>query len=119
MLDAKNFPLVTAEDKRSVNPERTAEKFGMTFPRETITLVLKRLKESQDYQRWKTMRNILSHRSTPGRQIFRGGDRDGDAVWGETIQIDEDITVSRRRWLAKTLAGLMEAADAFTAAKFV
>ncbi len=118
MLDARAFPLVTTEDKRNVYPEKTANKFGTTFPCEIITSILKRLTESQDYQAWKTIRNILSHRSTPGRRFFRGGDHDGIAVWGE-ILIDENTTVSRRRWLANILSDLLEAADAFTAARFV
>jgi hypothetical protein len=119
MLDAQAFPFVTTEDKRNITPEKTADKFRTTFSGENITSILKRLTESQDYQRWRTMRNILSHRSTPGRKFFRGGARDGDAVWGEKIMIDEDTTVSRRRWLAKVLDDLLEATDAFTAAKFV
>ncbi len=118
MLDARAFPFVTTADRRDVCPEMTADKFVKNFPEYNIASVLKQLKESQDYQRWKEMRNILSHRSTPARKIFVGGDHDGDAVWGETIQIDEDTTASRRRWLAETLGNLLEAADVFTAAKF-
>jgi hypothetical protein len=49
------------------------------------------------------MRNILSHRSTPSRQVYRGGAHEGNSVWGE-ILIDEITTVSRRRWLANNLS---------------
>jgi hypothetical protein len=119
MLDAAIFPLLTPEDKKNVNPEMTRDKFGKAFPSDIITSDLKRLTESQAYRDWRTMRHILSHRSTPGRRFFRGGEHDGDAVWGEKILIDENTTVSRRRWLVKTLGDLLEAADAFTATSFV
>jgi len=119
MLDAQNFLFVTPDDRRNVSPEETTDKFGTVFPRENITATLKRMTKMHDYQDWKVMRNILSHRSTPGRLIFRGGDRDGDVLWGETILIDENTTISRRRWLAKMVSDLLDAADVFTAARFV
>jgi hypothetical protein len=117
MLDKEAFPFVTIEDRKAITPERTASRFRTTFSRENITSTLKRLTESQDYQRWRTIRNILSHRSTPGRQFFRGGARDGEAVWGE-IMIDQNTTVSRRRWLAGAVRDLLEATDSFTVAQF-
>jgi hypothetical protein len=119
MLDASTFPLVTPEDKERVYPEMTRDKFGKAFPSEIIATVLKQVMRSQDYRDWRTMRNILSHRSTPGRRFSRGGEHDGDAVWGEKILIDENTTVSRRRWLANTLSDLLAAADVFAAASFV
>ena len=72
----------------------------------------------RDFQSWKEMRNILSHRSTLGRRIYMGGGPN-EVVWGEKILVDEDTTVSRRRWLVKMLHGLLDAADVFTAAKLV
>ncbi|MGA3296449.1 MAG: hypothetical protein ABSD41_03255 [Candidatus Bathyarchaeia archaeon] len=117
MLDAQTFPLETAEGKRDVTPKMTIDKFGTAFPCEIITSILKRLNDSQEYWDWRTMRNILSHRSTPSRQFFRGGGHDGNAVWGG-ILIDENTTVSRRRWLANNLSDLLEATDTFTVGKF-
>lgn len=81
MLDVRTLPIVTEEDKRKIKPEMTADKFGKAFPGEGITSILNQLMISKEYRDWKTMRSILFHRSTPSRQIFVGGERNGEVVW--------------------------------------
>jgi len=117
ILKPEKFPFVTPDDKRKVSPEVTADKFGKVFSGESITTALHSMRRSQDFRDWKNMRNILSHRSTPGRHGFFGGDRNGEVIWGEKTPIDESTTASRFRWLVDTLDDLLEAADKFTSVK--
>jgi hypothetical protein len=119
MLDVRTFPIATPEDKRKINPEMTADKFGSAFAFESISSILQQLIGSEDYQEWKTMRNIISHRSAPPRTLFVGGEHHGEVVWGLSIQLDEHTTNSRRKWLADTLCDVLKAAETFTAACFV
>lgn len=113
----KKFPFVTPVDKRKVSPEVTADKFGAVFKGESITTALHSMRRSQDFRDWKNIRNILSHRSTPGRHAFLGGDRNGEVIWGEKIPINENTTASRFRWLVDTLDDLLDTADEFTSVK--
>lgn len=119
MLDVQTFPIATSDDKKKITSEMTADKFGSAFKSERISSVLRQLIDSKDYQEWKTIRNIISHRSAPPRTIFIGGEHHGEVVWGLNIQLDEHTTNSRRKWLADTLCELLKAAETFTAARFV
>ena len=102
-------------DPRLINRERTEDKFSTSFPTEALTRALAALKEDPDFKKWKDIRNILAHRTVPGRRFSRGGSEDGTALWHNGITIDQTTTSSRRQWLAGTLRDLLEAADAFTA----
>src|SRR5258706_610353 len=54
-----------------------------------------------------SIRNILSHRSTPPRNFNLGGERDKQTDWGE-ITLDENTTSDRLKWLSQTLHLLLE-----------
>lgn len=67
----------------------------------------------QEFKDWKIIRNILIHRSLPGRVFHEGGDHHGEVLW-ECIQIDKGTTVSKRNWLVRALSKLLRDADTFT-----
>lgn len=114
MLDAQNFPISTPRDMRSISPEKTAKQFAAAFPKEGITAALQQMRSAQDFRDWKEIRNLLAHRSAPGRAFHLGGPHHGEALWVKGIQIDKNTTASRREWLAKTIRALLNAADDFT-----
>jgi hypothetical protein len=60
------------------------------------------------------IRNILVHRSLPGRIFHHGGAHHGEVLWIEGIKIDDNTTVSRRNWLVRNLSKLLRDADTFT-----
>ena len=114
MLDAQNFPITKPDHMRSINPEKTTKQFAVAFPEEDITAALQQMCTAQDFRDWKEIRNILAHRSTPGRVFHLGGPHHGEALWVKGIQIDINTTASRREWLAITTCALLNAADDFT-----
>jgi hypothetical protein len=122
MLDDVYFPIKKAGHKKAISPENTADRFRTTFPTEGISRALNRMVNSQEYEDWKEVRNILAHRGSPGRIVRRthvegSGETHGDALWLKGIPLDASTTPSRRVWLAGTLQTLLREADSFTRTK--
>lgn len=136
ILDAARFPISTEEDLRNVNPGRTANRFQAAFPGSDISDVVSNVVKSNSFTEWKLVRNILAHRSTPGRHIsvelapeqFTITDSPESPppapsptqqqrrtdVWKlQGLSIDEDLTSGRRAWIAGVLADLMQSARRF------
>lgn len=123
ILDTQQFPIATENNLRDIGAISTACKFANLFANETISSTLEQLTASQEFNEWRDIRRVLFHRGLPGRIIsltlgggepLYGGTQWGQGVWGQGIPIDENTTVSRRRWLAETLRDLLTAADTFT-----
>jgi hypothetical protein len=119
-LNPNQFPLTTGADKSSVNPKRTLEQFKIAFPNESLTRTLQQITDDQEYYNWRKARNVLFHRSQPGRIIYLsnvGPPRAAEWVL-QNIPIDNTVTAARRRWLADSLRSLLTEADNFTAKRF-
>jgi hypothetical protein len=123
ILDTQQFPIATPKDLRKINIESTTRKFVAVFPNEVVTSALQQLIDSQEFKDWSEIRHVLIHRGLPGRIIrltvgggkpLHGGTTWGQGAWGQGISIDENTTAFRRRWLAETVRGLLDAADTFT-----
>ena len=120
MLHPTGFPFTTDEDRSNVNPKKTRNKYQNAFPKEGITRALQRITNEQQYENWKGIRNVLAHRSNPGRIIYgsiRGPANTTEWVL-QGIPIDSTTTASRREWLANSLRDLMTEADHLTAKHF-
>ncbi len=120
MLDDVYFPIRKAGHKKAISPESTADRFRTTFPTEALSRALNKMVNSQEYEDWKEIRNILAHRGSPGRVIHAtigSGDNRGDALWLHGISLNVSTTPSRRAWLASTLGTLIREADSFTRSK--
>lgn len=116
MLYPQRFPFATDDDKRHVKPKTTLEKYQSAYQNERLVCVLQRIINEQQYRNWTKARNILAHRSNPGRVIY--GSTKGPAKTPEwmlqDIPIDSTATASRREWLANSLRDLLTEADHFT-----
>jgi hypothetical protein len=123
MLDSTSFPVATPGDLRFITPKKTAERFADRFREERLTAALDRTINSNAYREWKDVRNILAHRTAPGRIIYAsvGSTKrpPQPAQWkiGTGMQLDESTTSSRRKWLAETVGTLLREADGFTASR--
>lgn len=113
MVDPKNFSITTAQDLKGIKPRLTAEKFARHFSAESIVSELKRVLSDPVYDEWKTIRDILAHRASPGRSFCPGDSL--IAVWKAGPFIDTQTTALKREWLAQNLKGLLKEADLFTA----
>jgi hypothetical protein len=68
------------------------------------------------YREWKEVRNVLTHRTAPGRTIFVSIDSDEDLPprWKiNDIALDQQTATTRRAHAARMLTGLLEAATVF------
>jgi hypothetical protein len=119
-LNADQFSFMRDADKRVITPEWTLERFRVAFPNESLTRALQQITHDQQYRDWKKARNVLAHRSQPGRNIYLsnvGPPRTAEWVL-QNIPIDSTATATRRRWLAGSLRLLLSEADTFTAKHF-
>lgn len=119
ILKPLDFPFQKPKDMKNVTPEDTFERFKNKYKGEKITLALNQLIDSSEYKEWKEIRNILAHRIAPGRSFHHGGSHHGETLWIKGIQIDNNTTVSRRKWLAKTFSNILQEAKDFTDSQIV
>jgi hypothetical protein len=106
---------------RDITLKQTAEALGKVFPDEKITSSLIDLVKDDRFKEWKTFRNILAHRSAPGRMMYKSFESslpDPAADWKidptGNLKIDVNLMPPRLDWLIGTLAGLVVAVDRFT-----
>ena len=113
IIKPDDFPLSTEQDLKRINPFFVRKKFKNLFPNHDIARQIDELLNNQEYKDFKKIRNILSHRAAYGREIFSGGDKNGEADWIENIQIDENTTSSRYPWVASSISNLMSGINSF------
>ncbi len=122
MLNPNEFKMTKPGHLQSVSPKKTTEQFSQVFPNEAITTTLAGTLRDVSYAEWCTIRNVLAHRSAPGRhftQSFPPQPLDEQVLWIDgVIPIDTATTSARRAWLATTIRNLLNTTDAFTAHHF-
>ena len=109
------FPMITLENMRKVDPKKTFTKFSEIFPGEALTLKLRALKDDEEWKTWNDTRNVLSHRVVPGHQFFLSNVESGQAgaLWLNGITIGNQTTSSRRESLVRHLSKILESAHIF------
>jgi hypothetical protein len=120
IIDKNNFPISSKKDLKNIWIESTISKFKKSnlLKNISIALILEELTKSKDYKDWKDIRNILAHRSAPGRNIFMGGNDHGKVKWIKELQIDENTTSLRYKWLLANLKKLIEETGSFVSYHF-
>jgi hypothetical protein len=63
------FPIGTSAALQGITPGSTRDKYKSAYPGTSVTAKLEDLMASSQWQEWKELRNILTHRSAPGRHI--------------------------------------------------
>jgi hypothetical protein len=106
-----DFPVT---NPRSINLKTTKQYFLNTFPSETVTSRLDALINDPKFDKWCSIRNVLAHRSAPGRIIEAGDGGASDDIWKlDKIPLNENTTGLRRKWLSQTLGQLLEDSKKF------
>ena len=112
MVDTTSFPVRTGDELKDITVENTVKYIRRRFGTCPLTDAFSRLTSTDDYDKWKGIRNILAHRAHYGRAISIGGP--GGVVWRcQDNQLTDQFTTTRRQWLASTLAKLMNGAEIF------
>ncbi len=121
LLSPAAFPMMTANEQQAVTPARTRTGYEKAFFGDPIINVFDALLVDKSYLQLKDIRNVLAHRSAPGRQIYVSvGDSEPlPEEWKLlNISLDEKLTVSRRGELARLLNTILQAAQIFVEARF-
>jgi hypothetical protein len=124
-LQPGHFPTRLPRDIRNISCKNTPPLFARVFSGEDITVALNALLAEQKFDDWGACRNVLAHRSVPGRLIYASvGSSAPDlaADWkmdpAGSLKIDANLTPPLLGWLGHTLSGLVMTADIFTQKHF-
>ena len=115
-IDPQAFPLTTPQEQQRVSPVRTADAFSGAFVNDPILDAFTKLFADPSYQRWRAMRNVLTHRAAPGRRVFVGiGKDDAPAVeWKLNDQpLDNALVTAYQRELAVLILDMLLAFQRF------
>jgi len=108
--------LSTPKARQQVSPAQTSAAFRRVFPENRINGVFDRLFADPAYQEWKEIRNVLTHRTAPGRRMYVGIGMD-DAPPTEwklnNVPIDDQLVPSRRAGLVRALDELLIGVSVF------
>jgi hypothetical protein len=113
MVDKKQFPFKTDGQRRAIKPKTTGERYNAAFPTEAVSLRLKMMLSSPEYEEWQDMRRLLYHRIHPGRNFNLGGTGRLPTTWLMGKAVDQDSTSIPRKWLASTVKELLGGAESF------
>jgi len=105
-------------------PATVASRFATNFPKDRLSMEMRRCLNESTYKQMNDIRKVLTHRGMPPRAFYRGGERNGMATmpsnlpapsdrWQFDLPVDAQTTASRRQWLCDMLKGLIAAADDF------
>ncbi len=115
-IDPQAFPLTTPKDQQRVSPVHTDNAFNRAFPSDPILDVFTKLFADPSYQRWRDMRNVLTHRAAPGRRVYVGiGIDDAPPVeWKlNDLPLDDVLVPKNQSELAKLISDVVLAAEVF------
>lgn len=119
-IDPASFSLETPKAMRQVSPAQVLAAFKKAFPGDQILAAFDSLFDDAAYREWGEIRNVLTHRTAPGRRMYVGleGDDAPGTEWKlNGIVIDASMVRSRRSALALALTSLLAAVATFVATR--
>lgn len=117
MTPGSPLSLVTAKDKQSVSPPRVQTAFAKAFAGDPCNDSINAVINDTDFKSFRETRNILTHRTAPGRTMFVGiGSADElPTEWKlNNMPLDETIATSGRAAVARLLTTLVGVCDDFS-----
>ena len=120
LIDAVAFPLTTAKEQQRVTPSYTNDAFKRAFPNDPLLDAFASLLNDTSYQKWREMRNVLTHRAAPGRRIYVGiGSDDAPPVeWKlNDLPLDSTLVPKHQLELARLISDALDATTKFLATK--
>jgi len=119
-ISPREFPLTTPREQQQVSPNRTKDAFARSFPGDPILAVFAALFADPQYQKCREIRNVLTHRTAPGRRIYLsiGNDDEPPAEWKlNNSPLDESLASTGRIELSRLLGDLLAGSATFVEAK--
>jgi hypothetical protein len=121
MLAPEHFPFASAADHQRVTASRTLDAYARAFASDPIISAFKALLSNPAYKEWREVRNVLTHRTAPGRTFFIGFDESDTppTQWKLlNISLDHATMPSRRAQASVLITAAVKAAGAFVTARF-
>jgi len=121
MLQPGHFPLATPRQKRAISVSTTIAAYKAAYPSDSIAPMLDATVKDPSLQELRDIRNVLSHRTAPGRTIqaaIGGPVSDSDRWKLADVILDETTTSKRRVQTTRLFSSVLEAFKMFTIAHF-
>lgn len=115
-LNSSAFPMTKPEDQQKVTPTSTSKAYEKTFPGAPILKTFSDLFADPDYQEWRTVRNVLTHRAAPGRIMYVsiGAEDALPAAWKLNKKaMDATLTSNARKTLVRLMSSVLIASEQF------
>lgn len=94
-ISPEHFPIISSKDQRGISLRTTKEAYLKAFPADIIIISLfDTIQTDSQYCKIRNIRNVLSHRTAPGRRIFvgLGSENASVAEWKMTdTPLDENL----------------------------
>lgn len=110
------FSLDTPRSRQQVSPSQTTATYKKSFVGDPFIPVLDAFVTDAAYLQWKEIRNVLTHRTAPGRRMYVGFGADDapPTTWKlRDIPIDETLIPTRRAALVRLLNDLLNGSAIF------
>jgi len=117
LLKPTLFPLATPADQQRVTPTQAIERYSRAFPGDAIVTAMSGINGDNAFKEYREIRNILTHRSAPGRTFFLsvGSSEAPASQWKlRNIPLDERMAAARRSHVSLLLLSALDAARDFT-----
>lgn len=115
LLNPYDFPMGNPVELRRINPRSTLEMLQRAHPAEPITAALANALADPAVIELQYKRNVLTHRTAPGRIINVGGDAALPARWKLDNKDLDGVTGVLKAELSRAVNTLLPALEAFTA----
>lgn len=110
------FPIESQSDQQKISIKSTQRAFENAFPSDPIINAFTELLEDSEFKKWREIRNILTHRTTPGRKIYvsLGNDDAPPTEWKlNNSPFDESIVELTENGMNRNLTHLLQAVEVF------
>jgi hypothetical protein len=119
ILKATAFPFTTDKQQQAVSPSSTQRMYAAHFIGDAINGVIGFILGDTDYSELKVVRNVLAHRTAPGRTVYASAATPPPPKWKLVGMVIDDTTlVGRRANVARVLTTLITASATFVEAQF-
>ena len=105
------FPMASDADRRRIRLDSTREAVAKAFPGDALQNALGTVALDAGYKDWRDIRNVLSHRASPGRSIFLSNAPDvnpPDTWLLKGLPLDPTMVATKRAELVRLLTPLTE-----------
>jgi hypothetical protein len=109
MVAASGLTLATPRDRQAVSPSKTQAALARVFPNDAAAALLATVIADDEFKAFRETRNVLTHRTAPGRTMFVGigGYDEVPTEWKLNNQaLDASISTRGRAQVSRLLTAL-------------